>query len=97
MTENTQKKTAPNSSTAIDVEQPSVKNNTNSIQQNSQDCNELQTISMTEIFDNVYTPRAYIIENFLYVGTYLFVGSPKVGKSFFMAQLGYAVSSGTEL
>ncbi|MGL5272155.1 MAG: AAA family ATPase [Phocaeicola sp.] len=97
MTENLQKKTAPNSSTAIDAEQPFVKNNTNSIQQNSQDCNELQTISMSELFDNIYPPRAYIVENFLYVGTYLFVGSPKVGKSFFMAQLGYTVSSGTEL
>ena len=33
MTENTQKKTAPKSSTAIDVEQPSVKNNTTIIPQ----------------------------------------------------------------
>ena len=97
MTENTQKKTAPKSSTAIDVEQPSVKNNTTIIPQKIEDCNDLQTISMEELFDNVYPPRACIVENLLYVGTYLFVGSPKVGKSFFMAQLGYSVGTGTDL
>lgn len=97
MSENTQKKTAPSTSTAIDVEQPSVKNNTMIIPQKNQDCNDLQTISMEELFDNVYPPRACIVENLLYVGTYLFVGSPKVGKSFFMAQLGYSVGSGTDL
>ncbi|WP_409966908.1 AAA family ATPase [Bengtsoniella intestinalis] len=60
-------------------------------------CNDLQTISMTELFDTVYPPRLAIVENFLYEGTYLFVGAPKVGKSFFMAQLGYAVSKGIPL
>ena len=67
MTENTQKKTAPKSSTAIDVEQPSVKNNTTIIPQKIEDCNDLQTISMEELFDNVYPPRACIVENLLYV------------------------------
>ena len=38
-----------------------------------------------------------MIENLLYGGTYLFVGAPKIGKSFFMAQLAYHVSSGIEL
>ena len=33
----------------------------------------------------------------LYAGTYLFVGAPKVGKSFFMAQLAYHVSMGLKL
>lgn len=33
----------------------------------------------------------------IYAGTYLFVGAPKVGKSFFMAQLGYHVSMGLDL
>ena len=59
--------------------------------------NELSTISMTELFDNIYPPKVPIVENLLYEGTYLFVGSPKVGKSFFMAQLGYCVSTGTPL
>ncbi|MGL5272032.1 MAG: hypothetical protein ACRC8J_00925, partial [Phocaeicola sp.] len=90
-----QKKTAPNSSIGVDVEQTFIKNNNNIIQQKNENCNELQTISMEELFDNVYPPRACIVENLLYVGTYLFVGSPKVGKSFFMAQLGYSVGTGT--
>ncbi|MDE7193825.1 MAG: helicase RepA family protein, partial [Oscillospiraceae bacterium] len=33
----------------------------------------------------------------LYSGTYLFVGAPKLGKSFLMAQLSYYVSTGTSL
>lgn len=41
-----QKKTVPNSSTAIDVEQTFVKNNNNIIQQKNENCNDLQTISM---------------------------------------------------
>ena len=38
-----------------------------------------------------------IIDGFLYPGVYLFVGAPKVGKSFLMAQLAYHVSTGTAL
>lgn len=66
MTENMQKKTAPKSSTAIDAEQPSVKNNTAIIPEKNVDCNDLQTISMEELFNNVYPPRACIVENLLY-------------------------------
>lgn len=53
--------------------------------------------SLTALYDEVYKPRTPIIENLLYSGTYLFVGAPKVGKSFFMAQLGYHISTGTGL
>ncbi len=97
MTENTQKKTAPNSSTAIDAEQPSVKNNINIIPSNDTNSNILNIISMTELFDSIYPPRIPIIDNFLYAGIYLFVGAPKVGKSFLMAQLAYHVSTGQNL
>ena len=38
-----------------------------------------------------------IVDGLLYAGTYLFVGAPKVGKSFFMAQLAYHVSMGHTL
>ena len=58
---------------------------------------ELQTISMTELYDTIYPPKMPIVEGLIYAGTYLFVGAPKVGKSFFMAQLGYHVSMGIEL
>lgn len=57
----------------------------------------LHTISMTELYDNVYNAKLPIIDNFLYAGTYLFAGAPKVGKSFFMAQIAYHVSMGIPL
>lgn len=58
---------------------------------------ELKTISMTELYDMVYPPRMPVVEGLFYAGIYLFVGAPKVGKSFFMAQLGYHVSMGIPL
>ena len=38
-----------------------------------------------------------MIDGLLYPGTYIFAGSPKLGKSFLMAQLAYHVSTGTPL
>lgn len=58
---------------------------------------ELQTVSMTELYDTVYPPKIPIVDGLIYAGTYLFVGAPKVGKSFFMAQLGYHENMGMEL
>ena len=52
---------------------------------------------MTELYDTAYPPKLPIIDGLLYNGTYLFVGSPKIGKSFFMAQLGYHISMGLPL
>lgn len=57
----------------------------------------LQTISMTELYDTLYPPRTPVVDGFLYGGTYLFVGAPKVGKSFFMGQLAYHVAMGIPL
>lgn len=57
----------------------------------------LHTVSMNELFDNVYQPRHQIIEGLLHSGVYLFAGAPKVGKSFFVAQLAYHVSVGQPL
>ena len=53
--------------------------------------------SMTELYDTVYPPRVPVVDGFLYNGIYLFVGAPKVGKSFFMAQLAYHVAMGIPL
>lgn len=58
---------------------------------------ELQTVTMEELYDTVYPPKVPIVDGLIYNGTYLFVGAPKVGKSFFMAQLGYHVSRGIPL
>ena len=52
---------------------------------------------MTELYDTVYPPRKPIVNDLLYSGTYLFVGAPKVGKSFFMGQLAYHVAMGLPL
>ncbi len=57
----------------------------------------LHTKTMTNLYDEVYQPKTPVIENLLYSGTYLFVGAPKVGKSFFMSQLAYHISSGIDL
>lgn len=57
----------------------------------------MQTVSMPELYEMVYPGKPPIIEHFLYLGTYLFVGAPKVGKSFMMAQIAYHVSSGTPM
>ncbi len=57
----------------------------------------MQTVSMPELYEMVYPGKPPIIDHFLYPGTYLFVGAPKLGKSFFMAQLAYHVSTGTPL
>ena len=57
----------------------------------------LPTISMRDLYDNVYQSRPPIIDGLLHTGTYLFVGAPKVGKSFLMAQLAYHVSTGLPL
>jgi hypothetical protein len=54
----------------------------------------MPTFSMNELYENVYESRLPIIDGLLYAGTYLFVGAPKVGKSFLMAQLAYHVSMG---
>ena len=59
--------------------------------------NALATKTLTELYDTVYPKKKTIIEGLLYSGIYLFVGAPKVGKSFFMAQLGYHISSGIPL
>ena len=57
----------------------------------------LHTVSMTELYDTVYPPREPVADGFLYNGIYLFVGAPKVGKSFFMAQLAYHVAMGVSV
>ena len=58
---------------------------------------QLSTITMAELYDNVYHSRPPVIDDLLCSGTYIFAGAPKMGKSFFMAQLAYHVSTGTPL
>ena len=64
---------------------------------NKKNTDELETVSMMELYDTAYPPKLPIVDGLLYNGTYLFVGSPKIGKSFFMAQIGYHISKGLPL
>lgn len=101
--------TAPNVSIGVDTEQSSEKQSTNSISDQDINCNPfndilaeidpsyMKTVTMQELYQDIYSKKPPVIEGLLYQGTYLFVGSPKIGKSFFMAQLAYHVSTGTPL
>ena len=64
---------------------------------NKRNPDELETVSMMELYDTAYPPKLPIVDGLLYNGTYLFVGLPKIGKSFFMAQIGYHISKGIPL
>ena len=93
--------TALNASVGAEAGQPFTKSNTTIINDNDSDFNRfdeindlcdidesyLHTVSMTELFDSAYQSKPPIIDGLLYRGTYLFAGSPKIGKSFLMAQL----------
>lgn len=111
--ENKKEKTAPDVSVGADTEQPTSKNTTSSISENGgniksfeelqremklrSDPSYLHTISMNELFDTQYRSKQPLIDGLLYPGTYIFAGSPKLGKSFLMAQLAYHVSTGKEM
>ena len=101
--ENKKEKTTPNVSVGADTEQPIQKIAENSISeyekniksfeemqremQLSLDPSYLKAVSMNELFDTQYQSKPPLIDGLLYPGTYIFAGSPKLGKSFLMAQL----------
>ena len=101
--------TAPNVSIGADTEQSSIKQTTNSISNRDVNFNPfdeffkkidplyMKTVTMQELYQDIYSKKPPVIEGLLYQGTYLFVGSPKISKSFFMAQLAYHVSTGIPL
>lgn len=57
----------------------------------------LHTVSMNELYENVYQSRPPIIGGLLYSGAYILAGAPKIGKSFLVAQLAYHISTGQAL
>lgn len=100
MNQNNKTLTAPNPTVAADGERSCTKTDaiiSNQSMKFNHQKGSLDTISMTELYDSVYPPKATIIEGLLYAGTYLFVGAPKIGKSFFMAQLSYHIATGADL
>ena len=46
---------------------------------NKKNPDDLETVSMMELYDTAYPPKLPIVDGLLYNGTYLFVGSPKIG------------------
>ena len=111
--ENKKEMTTPNVSAATDTEQPFPKCTDHSIADcdvNIKSFEEMQremlrqlspsylkTVSMAALYDTVFDIQTPLIDGLLQRGTYLFVGSPKVEKSFMMAQLAYHISTGTPL
>ena len=57
----------------------------------------IHTVTMSALYDKVFDLKSPLIEGLLNRGTYLFAGSPKVGKSFLMAQLAVHISTGTPI
>ena len=111
--DNKKEMTALNVSVGVDTEQPIQKCTDNSISDydeniksfekmqkeflRSLDLSYLKTVSLSELYDTVYESKPPLIDGLLYHGTYIFAGSPKLGKSFLMAQLAYHISTGTSL
>ena len=107
------KRTVPVPSVGADGEQPISRMTTSSIAEKERESNPpeeeyrekqrmdiqayLPTVTMSELYQNVYQSRPPVIDGLLYPGTYLFAGASKVGKSFLMAQLAYHVSTGLPL
>ena len=111
--ENKKEMTTPNVSAATDTERSLSKCTDNSISdydENIKDFEEMQremlrqlspsylkTVSMAALYETVFDIQMPLIDGLLGRGTYLFVGSPKVGKSFMMVQIAYHISIGIPL
>lgn len=60
-------------------------------------CNQLETVSLTQLFDTVFDTRPVVVEGLLHAGVYILAGAPKIGKSFFAELVSYYVSTGKTL
>ena len=56
-----------------------------------------KTVTMGELYETIFDSEQAVIEDILYPGVYILAGTPKVGKSFLMAQLAYHVSKGRSI
>ena len=54
----------------------------------------LHMVGMEELMDQTFPLKEPVIDGLLYKGAYLFAGAPKIGKSFLVLQIAYAVSTG---
>ena len=62
-----------------------------------QDPNYLHMVGMEELMDQTFPVKEPVIDSLLYKGAYLFAGAPKIGKSFLVLQIAYAISTGQPL
>ena len=91
------KMTAPIPAVGAAGEQSENKKSNDIIPKGRQNNNSLHTLSMTELYDTTYPPKAAIIDGLLYAGTYLFVGAPKIGKSWLALWLAVTVAKGESI
>lgn len=57
----------------------------------------LHMVGMDELMSQTFPVKEAVIDNLLYKGAYLFAGAPKIGKSFLVLQIAYAISTGQPL
>jgi len=96
------KTTAPVSSVGADEGQPKEISSKPSVTEVRENRNrnvrsgkkEMETVTMNRLLDHTFEPRPPVIDSLLYSGTYIFVGPPKIGKSFLMAQIAWHVANG---
>ena len=89
--------TAPIPSVAPDGEQPFALTRNDSIpfaEEKNKSFDGMPIVSMPKLMEIRFPVKPAVIEGLLPAGTYLLAGAPKVGKSFFVLQLAYQVSTG---
>ena len=89
--------TAPIPSVAPDGEQPFALTRNDSIpftEEKNKSSGGMPIVSMPKLMEIRFPIKPAVIEGLLPVGTYLLAGAPKVGKSFFVLQMAYRVSTG---
>ena len=89
--------TAPIPSVAPDGEQPFALTRNDSIpfsEEKDKSFDGMPVVSMPKLMEMQFPVKPAVIEGLLPAGKYLLAGAPKVGKSFFVLQLAYQVSTG---
>ena len=62
-----------------------------------QDPDYLYMMDMDTLMEKTFPVKEAVIDHLLYKGVYLFAGAPKIGKSFLVLQIAYAISTGQPL
>ena len=60
------------------------------------DPDRLHTMTLTEIYDNIFCTNPAIVEDLLFPGMYLLAGDSKIGKSFLVSQIAFHVATGKD-